>query len=188
MISKKLDFDTKITGLDNLTVGDFWSWAYSNIFGNINRSVFAEFLVGSALDITNTIRREWDSVDLSYKGKGIEVKSAAYLQDWNRKKSSSIVFGIGKKRPWHRETNIMEKDSVRSANCYVFCLYTEDDKEKITRTIMDAGKWQFFILSTEQINNELGNQKTVSLGRLKKLCEPVEFNNLKEQIDHLLGL
>ena len=35
------------------TVGDFWAWAYSDILNNVDRAVFAEFVVGSALGVTD---------------------------------------------------------------------------------------------------------------------------------------
>ena len=81
-------------------MGDFWSWAYSDILSNRNRSIFAEFIVGSALGVVDSPRVEWDAVDLRYKGKKIEVKASAYLQSWPQKKLSHIVFDIAKKRAW----------------------------------------------------------------------------------------
>ena len=35
-----------IRGMANLPLADFWSWAYSDVLSNANRSVFAEFMVG----------------------------------------------------------------------------------------------------------------------------------------------
>ena len=66
------------------TVGDFWAWAYSDILNNVDRAVFAEFVVGMALGVTDAPRVEWDDVDLRYRGKNIEVKSAAYVQSWHQ--------------------------------------------------------------------------------------------------------
>jgi hypothetical protein len=73
MIKRKLTPDKEIKGLDGLTMGDFWSWAYSDIMGNVNRSVFAEFVVASVLSIDDRVRIEWDAYDLEYQGKKIEV-------------------------------------------------------------------------------------------------------------------
>lgn len=193
MVFVKLNHDKEIIGLGKLTVGDFWSWAYSNIFGNINRSVFAEFLVGSALGVIDNPRNEWDSFDLRYQDKKIEVKSASYLQDWyqNNPSTSRITFGIGKKKPWSRETNIMGREAVRSADCYVFCLYIKKDKEKLQNSpesILDVNAWQFFVLSTEQINQKFKNQKTVGLKRIETLCKPINFDKLKECINFVLCL
>jgi hypothetical protein len=47
----------------NKTIGDFWSWAYSDVVSNTFRSVFAEFLVGSALGVLQSPRIEWNYVD-----------------------------------------------------------------------------------------------------------------------------
>ncbi|MBC7812134.1 MAG: hypothetical protein H7175_13350, partial [Burkholderiales bacterium] len=89
---KKLQPETPIEGTRSLTVGDFWAWAYSDILSNANRSVLAEFLVGAALGVLDKPRKEWDAVDLRYREKKIEVKSAAYLQSWQQKQLSIIRF------------------------------------------------------------------------------------------------
>lgn len=44
-----LDSQTPVFSSGDLTVGDFWRWAYSDILSNRNRGIFAEFLVGAAL-------------------------------------------------------------------------------------------------------------------------------------------
>jgi len=59
-----------------LTIGDFWAWAYSDVVSNANRSVFAEFMVGAALGLAGKPRVEWDCVDFRYQGRSIEVKSS----------------------------------------------------------------------------------------------------------------
>ncbi|MEB3356541.1 MAG: hypothetical protein VKK04_07425 [Synechococcales bacterium] len=78
----------------NVTVQDFWAWAYSDILSNRNRSIFAEFLVAVALNVTHQPRVEWDAVDLRYDNKKIEVKSSAYFQSWQQEKLSLIRFDI----------------------------------------------------------------------------------------------
>ena len=84
-----------------MTLGDFWSWAYSDVLSNGNRAAFAEFLVASALGVTTQPRREWDMVDLRYKGKLVEVKASAYLQAWAQPNGpSKIIFDVAKKLPW----------------------------------------------------------------------------------------
>jgi hypothetical protein len=64
-------------------VGDFWSWAYSDILSNTDRAVFAEFVVGTALGVTDVPSVGWDAVDLRYVDKTIEVKISAYIQSWH---------------------------------------------------------------------------------------------------------
>jgi len=49
--ARKLDPKEKLIGYE-ASVGDFWAWAYSDLVLNIDRAVFAEFIVGCALGIT----------------------------------------------------------------------------------------------------------------------------------------
>jgi len=181
MAVKKLTCDARIVGDTETCVGDFWSWAYSDILGNRNRSIFAEFIVGSALGVVDTPRTEWDYVDHQYNGKTIEVKSAAYVQSWAQEKLSTISFDISKKTPWYAETNTWGTEPVRSADCYVFCLYTEIEVNKAN--VLNIDDWEFYVLSTETINREFKDQKSVALSRITRLCKTVAFDELKESIE-----
>jgi hypothetical protein len=181
MRKRKLTPDKEITGLDGLTVGDFWSWAYSDIMGNLNRSVFAEFVVASALGIHDKCRIEWYAYDLSYQGKKIEVKCSAHLQSWQENTPSLIRYDIAKKKSWSAETNTSSDAAVRSSDCYVFCLYPETDPVKAD--ILDVPAWLFFVVPTERIDQKFQNQKTVGLKKLQALCKPVKIAGLREAID-----
>jgi hypothetical protein len=44
---------------------DFWRWAFSDLVSNDVRSVFAEYLVGSALGVTGSTRISWAEFDLT---------------------------------------------------------------------------------------------------------------------------
>lgn len=90
---------TPIRGTEGATLLDFWQWAYSDILSNRNRAVFAEFLVGHALDCLQVPRIEWDAVDLRYNGFRIEVKSAAAVQSWFQRRPSRVAFGIAGTTP-----------------------------------------------------------------------------------------
>jgi hypothetical protein len=171
METKKLTADDRIAGLKDLPLGDFWSWAYSDVLTNRNRSIFAGFMVASALGLLDVPRVEWDAVDLRYQGKGIEVKSAAYLQSWQQKELSTIRFDIAKKRSWDARANTYAEEPMRSADCYVFCLYPETDPAKVD--VLDVNAWQFYVLSRIQIDRELGERKSIGLQRLQSMCEPV---------------
>jgi hypothetical protein len=115
----KLPPDTALPGMDGLILADFWSWAYSDVLSNGNRSVFAEFLVASALGITATPRREWDMVDLRYHEKKIEVKASGYVQSWAASaRPTNIQFDVAKKVPWDWQTNTLGTIPIRSADCY----------------------------------------------------------------------
>jgi hypothetical protein len=180
----KQPVDVPIAGLPGLSLGDFWSWAYSDVLNNRNRSILAEFLVASALGLLDTPRVEWDAVDLRYRGRGIEVKSAVYLQSWPQQELSTIRFDVAKKLGWGAPANTYATEPVRSAGCYVFCLYPETDPAKAD--VLDANAWQFYVLSRAHMDRTLGEQKSIGLARLQSLCDPVAYGDLKDRIDGLL--
>jgi hypothetical protein len=183
---KKLPFNTPITGIDNITLGDFWTWAYSDVIGNRNRSIFAEFLVGTALGVVDQPRVEWDAVDLRYSDSKVEVKAAGYVQSWHQEsKPSKIVFDIAHKRGWDAATNTYSVDLVRSADCYVFCLHSCIDLS--TANPLNVEQWEFFVLSTLALETHFGQQKQVALSRLKNLIPAVPYYELKSAIDECLS-
>src|SRR5215472_16016255 len=60
--------DESLHSVPSVTVGDFWRWAYSGVLSNRNRSILAEFIVGSALGVVRSPRVERAAVDLRYNG------------------------------------------------------------------------------------------------------------------------
>ncbi len=184
---KRLDPATPIPGLPDTALVDFWSWAFSNVLSNAERGVFAEFIVGATLGVTDSPRREWDLVDLRYRGKKIEVKSGAYCQSWSQTAPSKIIFNIRESRGWDHDTNTWIESPTRSADCYVFCVFTEQDRANAHLRVIDLGAWEFYVLPTTQINQAFGKQKTVGLNPIKNLCPPVEHAQLKNTIDAALG-
>lgn len=184
----KLRGTEKISRTDK-TVHDFWAWAYSDVLSNRNRAIYAEFLVASALDLTDGARVEWNSFDLFYRNAKIEVKTSAYLQSWKQAKHSVISFDVAKKRGWDAETNVTSELSQRNADCYVFCLFDIFDiKEREQAKVFDVGQWKFFVVATSEIENHFGEQKRISLSRLEKVCGDVSFEKLKSEIDKTLIL
>lgn len=184
MPEMKLNPDEQIIGLEGRTVLDFWAWAYSDLLVNTTRSVFAEFLVGAALDLIDKPRVEWNAVDFDYRGKKIEVKASAYVQSWPQKQLSAISFDIAPKKGWDAATNTyVASEPIRSADCYVFCLFAETDRQ--SANILDAGKWQFYVVLRERLE-QLRYQKTIRLKTLEALCQPVAYNKLKETVDRIL--
>jgi hypothetical protein len=67
----------------------------------------------------------------------------------------------------------------------VFCLFTEQDKDKAK--ILDTNSWEFYVLPTKRINEELKEQKSIGLKKLKSLCDPVSYGSLKVEIEHALN-
>jgi hypothetical protein len=83
------------------TLGEFWSWACSDLANNTMRGVLAEYLVATALGAAAGTRAEWDTVDIrTPEGWRVEVKSAAYLQSWAQSQLSEISFSIAPASGW----------------------------------------------------------------------------------------
>lgn len=178
--------ETPIPGLPGLTAGDFWSWAYANLLENTVRPVFAEFIVGTLLGVVSNGRKAWDAVDLHYRGRAIEVKSSAFVQAWSQTRPSPIHFDIASKLPWDQTTNTWSAASARSADCYVFCLYPEQDRARAHP--LDVTAWQFWVLPTPQINAVFGPQARVALSRIQPLTPAVGAAELRTAIHAALGL
>ena len=173
-----------IPGMTDLSLGDFWSWAYSDLLSNANRSVFAEFMVGAALGVVDTPRVEWDAVDFHYRGFGVEVKSSAYVQAWAQTGPSRIVFDIAKKRSWDASTNTSSPVPVRSSDIYVSCLYTGRDRRQ--GNVLETAAWQFYVAATSAIEQEFRHQKTVALSRIRKLSSAAGYSGLRPAVDLIL--
>lgn len=161
----------------------FWSWAYSALLDNVARGVLAEFLVAFALGITKTPREEWARYDLESKeGTTIEVKNSAYIQSWEQKDHSLIEFDVKQTKGWIEETGWSD-DPQRHSDVYVFCLLAEKDQEKIDP--MNVGQWEFYVVSTSEIDHRLGKQKTITLRSLKRKfsVEPTPYGELAQEIE-----
>lgn len=100
MITKFIE-PTRKTGEESFRVGkksldvnllNFWQWANSDLLNNVDRGKLAEFIVATSLGISNNISATWDSYDLEYMGKGIEIKSSAYLQSGIKKKNQLYLL------------------------------------------------------------------------------------------------
>jgi len=178
--------DQPIAGLGATTFGDFWSWAYSDILSNANRSVFAEYLVGSALDVVKHPRVEWDACDFRYRGRKIEVKASAYLQSWQQKKLSTIAFDIAPHIAWDAETNTFAPQAARSADCYVFCLFTDRDRSDCE--VSKPSRWVFYVAPTVALAERFGGQKRARLSSIERIARPVPFDRLRAEIDSVLAL
>jgi hypothetical protein len=177
---------TLIPGLGAHTIGDFWRWAYSDLLSNGNRSVFAEFMVGTALGCLDSPRVEWDAVDLRYGEHRIEVKASAFCQSWHQKRLSTIKFNIGKARAWDSRTGEYYGDRTRFADVYVFCLHSEKDKEKAKSNVLDASTWEFYVVSTKLLNQEFGGAETMSLSSVQWLGVRCGYTELKAGVDEVL--
>lgn len=147
---------------------DFWRWSSSDILSNATRGILAEFIVSKALNADiNQIRTEWDPYDLTTpEGVKVEVKSSAYLQTWDQTEHSKISFGVRQARPYGTEIGKRVEIAIRSADIYIFCLLNHLDKSTVNP--LNLNQWKFYVCSTEELNNYVKDQKTLSLNALKK--------------------
>ena len=112
----------------------YWRWSSSQLLDNAQRGVFAEYLVCVALGCDGQPRDEWVAYDAkSRRGVTVEVRSAAYRQNWKQSKPSDIKFGISpRKYSWNPDTGeeAVHNPPRRLACVYVFCvLGTECDPD-----------------------------------------------------------
>jgi len=164
------------------SVGAFWQWAFSTLADNALRGVFAEFVVGLALGVLDTPRTEWDAADLKFRGQLIEVKSSADNQVWSQEKPSTIRFDIAKKKSWNAQTNEFASTASRIADVYVFCHYRGS---AATSEVVDLGRWDFYPVATSQLDEQLADQKSLGLRRLRQLQTRVGYTELRNAIESI---
>lgn len=178
--SEDLSFDLK----------DFWMYQYSNVW--FQTGELAEFIVYKALNGSINMNRDfWAVYDLKYKDWRIEVKSTADNHAWNKEgKQTQRVFDIHKVK--NRGFVKNDEKYCRVSDLYVFCHNRskndfENDPEGSFPLNLD--NWEFYVLPTSVINDICGNQKTLSLGRLKKIHShaPCHFMEIKGVVDDIIN-
>lgn len=161
---------------DSPTVGEFWSWAFSDLRSNTTRGVLAEFLVGRALGACRDVRAAWDDFDLlTADGLRVEVKASGYLQSWRQKRLSRINFGRLTGRTWNAETGAFGEAPELRADVYVFAVQTCQAADRYDPLDLDA--WSFFVLSRAAI--EKARTRSISIGTIVRLgATEVSFSGL----------
>lgn len=187
IFSERKNGDERINGLDDAKLLDFWQWAYSNVMCNSERGVFAEWLVAKAVGAALKTRVEWDKCDIvTDDGIKIEVKSSGYLQSWHQNELSKIVFSAGETRAWNIDSNTYENVKKRQADVYVFCVHKHKDID--TADPLDLSQWDFYVIKTDKLNENLKSQKTVSLSKLIKIGAVLsDYSKLKDSIHETVG-
>ena len=173
------------TTLD-ITIKDFWSWAYSDLYNTVNRGKFGEFIVATAIGAENAndlTDINFNAFDLLYKGKyRIEVKTSAMIKS-NRMPIPS--FSIAKASLADENGNYIDgAPKQRNSDIYVFCVFKADDEEQDP---LDLDNWEFYVVATKTIDEMLGDQKTVRFTRLLEL--PVikcRYDGIQNSIDKLI--
>ena len=170
-----------------LTVLDYWRFLYGNL--ESDHTSIAEFLVAKALGIEKAQNIQyWTAFDMAYRSKRIEVKSSSYIHPYNKKVSNQRSFSISTTNNyyWFGRLDRNGNKNARQNDIYVFCLNTNKDIENPDPLNIDH--WEFYVVPTYIINARcmhLGNtnQKTISLGVVKRLAKPTKWPNLKNAVD-----
>ncbi|MFF5476706.1 hypothetical protein ACFY5C_05005 [Streptomyces sp. NPDC012935] len=163
-------------------LGEFWSWACSDLANNTMRGVLAEYLVATALGAAAGTRTEWDTVDIrTPEGWRVEVKSTAYLQSWAQSGASNVQFGIVPAAGWDARTGTTSAEVLRRSDVYVFCLLHHQDKQ--TLDPLDLDQWTFYVLPTRVLDERCPGQKSIRPSSLKRL-NPLEsdFTGLQKAV------
>ena len=77
-------------------------------------------------------------------------------------------------------TNKFTTEKKRHANVYVFCLLNHVNKVTIDPLYMD--QWEFYVLSTKELNNYKRSQHSIMLKSLKGLTKAVTYDKLQTEI------
>jgi hypothetical protein len=150
----------------DFTLLNFWQWSGSDLISNTARGLFAEYIVASDIGIVNGVNQSWLEYDLkSPEGIRIEVKTSAYIQDWYQQRYSAPRFSIRQAYAWDPDIDSFSDTIGRHSDVYVFCLHHH--KDQATIDALDMSQWTFYVLQTARIDQRLGNQKTIGLGRIK---------------------
>lgn len=163
---------------------DFWKSKYSNIFNM--QEVIAEFIVERALEIRKAQNTDyWTLYDILYRNCRIEIKETGYYHSWNEegKVSMQRMFGITKANS-NYESSEEENKYERQNDIYVFCLNT--GTTKATSNPINLNNWEFYIVPTSEINEKCGNNKKISLERVRKMTQKKSFGELKNTIDKII--
>lgn len=176
--------DSKSTGF---TVHDFWRFQFSNLWDM--QGEVGEFVVSMALGNTEPDNKcGWTQYDIDYRGKRIEVKTTAYYQPWKKEGqpvSQQRTFSI---RKAHEDEEDMNSPLVRNNDVYVFCLILGETQEDSNPLVLEH--WEFYVIPTSVINQECGDNKSISLSKVKKLLKKISgsdaglpFGKVKEVVD-----
>lgn len=165
----------KNSGPKSFNVLEFWQYGFSSLNSNVLRGALAEFLVENALKQNNDIdvRSPWGDYDVLYQDKKIEVKCCSYIQDWDQKELSKVVWsGLKAKELYYNDAvaKLSKNEADYKADIYVLSLLDHQVTE--TLNILDLDQWSFYILTRDEIKEISKNGNSVSLNRLNKCGVP----------------
>lgn len=178
-------------------IKDFWAWSMSRLIADGPRGDLAEFIVNMALgkDMTEP-KRGWGECDILYQTRfktiRIEIKCSTVLQAWERQTPSKPMFSIAKTLNCDIEDTgcgyrYVGRDGsppARRSDIYVFCLFSEENRNIANPMVLD--QWRFYIVPTATIDEQLGDQRKISLQGLARIgAVECDYGNIRRIVDHM---
>lgn len=150
----------------DVTMTDFWKWAYSDLSEISQRSMLSEYIVASAMNAAGVQNSRSDFSMKPYdliteNGFTVSIKSAAYIQSQDARQPDCISFSISS-----HKTGTQNK---RGSDIHIFCLY-KGMGERDTPLNLDL--WEFYILRSSVLDEKKPTKKTITLPSLMRL-EPL---------------
>lgn len=179
------------------SVKDFWAWSMSRLIADGPRGDLAEFIINTALGMDMTEpKRGWGECDIVYPHGGkpvrIEVKCSTLLQAWERPSPPKPVFSIAKTLNCDIEDTgdgyrYIGRDGSppkRRSDIYVFCLFAEEDRSRANPMVLD--QWRFYVVPTAAIDEQLGDQRKISLLGLSRIgAIECSYDEIRPTVDRI---
>jgi hypothetical protein len=147
-----------------------------DLMENINRGTVAEVIVATALG--GRVTEPWGDWDVELDDKTrVEVKSTGLVQAWPQRKPSTVTWQIHKTQGWELGDDGYTKNEKleRRSDFYVLAMH-----DGIRPDMTD--EWMFYVISTRDINEVLGNQKNITEGSVRRRfdIEPISYEELSQ--------
>jgi hypothetical protein len=142
---------------------------------NVYRSVLTEAIVAAALPEWKWCSEDYAAYDFIHPdGTRLEVKQSAVRQSWAADKPSRLQWDIAARKGYW-QGNTWVKEVGRNTDVYVLCSHpvaTDDADHR------DPAQWQFYVIAAR----DLPETKTMVLGSLARLTDPVGFDELEQRV------
>lgn len=178
-------------------VHSFWRFQFSNL--SDMQGEVGEYVVSMALNnILPDNKCGWTQYDIDYNGWRVEVKTTAYYQPWRERSEKYKGKPLSEQRTWsirkaHAKEFDMTSPLVRNNDVYVFVLIT--GKNAIDADPLKLEHYKFWAIPTYEINDRCGDNKSISLGKVKRIAMSigfseggVGFDSLRSVIDRAIEL
>lgn len=164
--TERFSANGKETGM---AISDFWIWAYSGFSDYSRYSVLAEYIVASALELTDAKVRQAGFMKKRYDlltrdGTKVNVRSAAYAGSMDAERPDCISFHIS-------PSGIPGGDgkTKQASDAYIFCIYKGMEASD---SPLNLDLWEFYVLQAKKLDEKKPGQKTITLPSLMEL-EPL---------------